>query len=509
MRTAAQTAFLMAIFTLVSKCLGFIREMVMANYFGATYITDAYTMSLTILTVLFMGIIAAVSTAYMPLYSKIIENTGHSEGVRFTNGVINCLLLISILISIIGILFSDQLIAVLASGLTGKTAALASYYIKVLFSYIIFSSTASILESYLQYKGVFLPQIFSGYFISICTIVAIIISAYTSCYFLAYGMVIGYALRFFAIFFIARRKGYHHSFRMPPKEAMREIITLAIPTFIGSYVVYINQFVDKTLASRLAEGSIAALNYAVLLNGMIVGITISVLSTIIYPKLTQANSLEQYERFNSIADKGLHIILIIALPLSLGSMLYSHQVVQIVYERGAFDSVATLKTSAAFFYYSLGLVFTSLNDLLTRIYYAMRNMKNPMIFAGIGVIINIMLNLILVQFMGIRGLALATSTAAFFNTILLIAGIHKNYKSVHLLRSKRKLAKITFASIVSVGISYIIYLLVVIPLNHIIVARIVQLFIAVFIAVIIYLILLFLLKVDEIKLVGALIRKDN
>lgn len=348
MRTAAQTAVLMSILTLGSKLIGFIREMVMSNYFGTSYVTDAYVMAFTILSVLFGGIITAISTAYLPVFSRISESEGKLEGDRFTSEIVNILLAISVVISLIGIFFSDQIIAVFASGFQGETAKLASFFVKVLFSYVIFSSTAAILEAYLQYKGTFLPQIISGYFVSMCTIVAIIISAYTSYYYLAFGMVIGYILRLITMTIIARSRDYKYTLTFRYINNVREIAFLAIPTFIGSYMQYINQFVDKTLASRLVEGSISALNYASLLNNVIIDITITILATIIYPKLTQANSLKQYDRFNELVYKGFNVVVIISLPFSLGAMVYSNQVVQIIYERGAFDITATAMTSSAF-----------------------------------------------------------------------------------------------------------------------------------------------------------------
>jgi putative peptidoglycan lipid II flippase len=119
--------------------------------------------------------------------------------------------MVTVIISLFGIVFSDQIIAILASGFSGETARLASFFAKVLFSYVIFSSTAGILESYLQYKGIFLPQIICGYFVSICTIAAIIISALTSYYYLAFGMLAGYLLRFVVLTFIVRRSGFRYS----------------------------------------------------------------------------------------------------------------------------------------------------------------------------------------------------------------------------------------------------------------------------------------------------------
>lgn len=506
-KTAAQTAILMAILTLVSKCFGFVREMVMANYYGATYVTDAYVMSTTILSVLFGGLIAAISTAYIPIFSTINEKDGEIVGNRFTSSVINLMLIVTVMISFIGILFSDQIISIFASGFSGETAKLASFFVKVLFSYVIFSSITGILESYLQYKGTFLPQIISGYVISICTIIAIIISTYTSYYYLAYGILAGYFLLCTMMVIIAKRRGYKYSITFIRDENVKEIISLAIPTFIGSYIIFINQFIDKTLASNLVEGSISALNYASLINNMIMSITVTILATIIYPKLTKANSLEQYDKFNDIISTGLNIVVIIALPCSLGAMVYSSQVVQIVYERGAFGSVATLMTSSAFFYYVSGLLFMSINSLLTKVYYSIHDMKTPMIFAGIGVIINIVLNLILIQFMAHSGLALATSIAALCNTIMLYLSLRRKHPNIHIFKSRSKLLKIAIAAFISVGVSYIVYLFVIMPLSHIIVARLAQLLFAVAVAGLVYLGLLIALKVDEVKLISQIIRK--
>ena len=133
--------------------------MVMSNYFGTT-MHNAYVMAFTILSVLFGGIITAISTAYLPVFSRISESEGKLEGDRFTSEIVNILLAISVVISLIG--SSDQIIAVFASGFKERQLSLPAF-VKVLFSYVIFSSTAAILEAYLQYKGTFLPQIISGY----------------------------------------------------------------------------------------------------------------------------------------------------------------------------------------------------------------------------------------------------------------------------------------------------------------------------------------------------------
>ena len=146
--TVAQTAVLMAILTLGSKFIGFIREMVMANYYGTSYITDAFVMSNSIPGILFGGIVASIATAYMPVFAKAFEIEGQEEANRYTNSIINMLLLVSLISSVTGILFSDEIVKIFAMGFKGETAELTSFFLKISFSYIFATSFISILNSY-------------------------------------------------------------------------------------------------------------------------------------------------------------------------------------------------------------------------------------------------------------------------------------------------------------------------------------------------------------------------
>lgn len=507
-RTAAQTAMLMAILTLISKFFGFLREMVMANFYGISYITDAYVLAVAIPGILFGGVFIAVGTAYMPVFSKIIEGKGTKEGSEFTSEILNLLLIVSAFAAIMGIVFSDQIVNIFASNnFPAKTAELTSFFVKVTFSYTFFTSTAAVLESYLQYKGVFLSQIVVGYVLNLCLIVVFVISAFTSHYYLVFGYLLGYALRLIILMVIAKKRDFHYTPTLKIDESVKKIAIIAIPVFISSSIQQINVFVDKSLASGLPVGSVAALNYGVVLLSLITGLTITILSTILYPKLNQANSLQDYDRFSEIVGTGLTLVTMLALPFTLGILVYSEQLVQIVYERGTFDAVATAFTASAFFYYGIGLLFLSLNDLLMRAYYSMHDTKLPMIFAGISVIINVTLNLVLVKHMAHNGLALATSIAYMANTVMLLIGMKMKYPHIQVFRSKCKLLKVAIASVVAVGTSYLVYTFVIMPMAHILYMKVLQLGLAVAVAGIVYIVLLIVLKVDEIKLVKGIVRR--
>lgn len=506
-RTAAQTAFWMAVLTLIAKLFGLVREMVMAAFFGTSYVVDAYVMAVAVPGMIFTGLFSSVATAYMPLLSQKIEKEGEKSAYLFTSHMINIIFMIALASSLLGLLFSDQIVNIFASGFEGETAALTSFFIKVTFSYGLFSSAAGILESFLQYRNTFLPQIMVGYLQNVIVIITIMLAALYNYYFLPFGLLIAFAVRGLLFWILAKSRGLRYSLSINNKETIKTILPFAIPVFIGTSISQISIFVDKTLASGLTEGSVSALNYGSLLNGMIMSMFVTVLTTIIYPKLAQANALDNHDRFNEIVEKGTAVIFMIALPFSMGAMLYSEQIVQIVYERGAFDPAATALTQSAYLYYSVGLLFMALNDLLIRVYYSLQDMKNPMIFGGISVIIDIILNFVLVQFMAHNGLALATSIGAACNTLLLIIGLRKKYPDRKLLESKAKIVKIVLAAVIAVGCSYVVYIFIVSFLVHIIFMRMVQLGIAVLVAGVVYLLLLKLFRIEEVMLLKQLVKR--
>ncbi len=508
---AAQIAIFMAILTFGSKVLGFLREMVMAGFFGAGYIVDAYIMALSIPSILFAGFFLSISTAYMPLLSEKVEKEGHIASNKFTTQIINFLLLMTIVTTFIGIIYSKQLVDFFASGFKNQTAELTVFFLRITLFYAVFSSIVGIFESFLQYKNKFIAPIIIGYAQNIIVLLGIVVSAFTSYYNLAYGMLFAYIIRISLLYIQSKRNGFVYNLERnsDSKEDIKKIIVLAIPVFIGSSINQINLFVDKTLASNLIEGSISALNYANLLNTMIMTTTASILATIIYPKLSKANSLNDHLQYNKALSTGFYLILIISVPFCLGAILYNQQIVQIVYERGAFDVKATMMTGGAYLYYSVGLVPLSLNELLLRAYYSKHDMKTPMIFAGICVIINITLSLLLVKVMAHNGLALATSIATFCNMFLLCNGLRHKEAASQLSISKTKIIKILMASIIAIVCSWLFYSTIVLQLQSVIYIRVIQLGITVIFAGLVYILMLIILKIDEIKILKNILKNRS
>lgn len=494
----------MAVFTMGSKILGFIREMVLANYYGAGVITDAFVMAQSIPNMLFASLFSAVATAFMPTFSQKYELEGEKEAKLFTSRVLNILLSISAVSVLLGFLCPELLVKIFANNFSPEQMALTEIYLKVTMCILMFNSICTLMEAFLQYKGVFLPQIVLGYTQNIAIIAVIIISAYTSHYYLTYGVLAGWIIRSVGILFLSKKQNFQYSFDWNLGSAAKNILALALPVFIGGSINQLNAFVDKTLASGLETGSVAALNYANLISGMIMTVTTTILVTLIYPKLTQANSLKDYDRVNNIMEMGTSVVFIIAAPCTLGAMVYSGPVIQAVYERGAFDASASALTAPAFFGYAAGILFQAMTMLLVKLYYSMGDMKTPVKYGIIAGVTNIVLNFALVGRFQQGGLAMATSIAAGVNMVQQYFGLRRKYPEIQLLRSKRKVVKILGSTFVAVALSRVVYG-VLIEIEAI--PGLISLGLAVCMAAVVYLALLIVYKIEEVNLIKDLFHR--
>lgn len=505
-KTAAQTAVLMVMFNLGCKLLGFVREMAMAGYYGAGYVVDSFVMAQSIPNILLGGILVAISTAYMPLYSKRVEKEGEEAGNRYTSQVIFVLVTLSLITAIIGAVFAEPIVKVMATGFDEKARSLTSYYLRITFAYTVFSSIVGVFASFLQYKGSFILQILGDYLQNIAIIVMIVVSAHTNDKWLAMGLFLGYAIRCSFLYYLSHKQGYRFKMQFSGlKRTMQEILELSIPVFLGTTMQEINTFVDRTLASGLKSGSISALNYANQINTIVISLSITILTTIIYPKLVRISTEDNHDSFSAYIQRGFNLVMLIAIPVSIGSIVYSNGIIKLIYERGAFDTAATSMTAAAYAFYSLGIVFVSLNNYMTKIYYSLQEMRQPMICAGIGMGINIVLNIILVRIIQQNGLALATSIAAMVNAVLMVIIFKKKHKEIKLVESRTKIFVIGLASVVSIAFSYMCYLM----LNKSDIGGSLNMLIAMGVAVVAYFIILKMFKVEELNyLLQSLFRRQ-
>lgn len=413
---------MLMISNILVKFLGLARDIVLANTYGTSMYSDAYIVANNIPIVLFTVMSTAISTSFIPMYSEVNEKDGEDKALLFANNFINILLVISILMTILGEVFPDLLVKIFASGFTYEAYNLTIQFTKILLPSVIVIAIMSISGSYLQLKNDFLPISYVSLPNNIIVILSILVAFYyDKPYILAFGTLIGMVSQLIYYYPFMKRNKFKYKLYLNLKDNyFKKTIIMVLPVFIGAAVNEINVIVDRSLVSGLEQGSIAALNYASKLIGFITGVFIVSIVTIVYPKMSKLSAKDEWEKLKEYIVSILDTISIIIIPISVISIMYSEDIVRIIFERGSFDSKSTYMTAISLSAYSIGLIGIGYREILTKAYYSIKDTKTPMINGVIAVLLNIILNIILIRKIGFVGSAIATSIVSILTSLLLI-----------------------------------------------------------------------------------------
>jgi len=443
-----KTALLVMIITILSKILGFGREIILSYVYGASAITDAYLISQTIPSVIFSFISAGIATGFIPLYSRILNEKGQLEANRYTNNLSNALLLLASSIVVIVLLFTQPIVKLFASGFSGDTLALAVAFTRISVFGVYFTALLNIFAGYLMIQDNYIIPALVGLPMNLVIIAALFISTKTNIYVIAIGSVLATASQLLLLIPFVRKTGYRYQPVLNLKdEHIKTMVIIALPVIAGQSVNQINVLVDRTLASGIAVGGISALNYANRLNAFVQGLFVASISTVLYPMISKMAAEDNMNGLKASISEAISIINLLVIPATIGAMIFSKEIVTLLFGRGAFTPEAIDMTGGALFYYSIGMIAFGLRDILSRAFYALQDTKTPMINATIAVVINIILNIVLSKYLGIGGLALATSIAAIVGTLLLFITLRRKIGGFGLKEITKSFIKISIASI--------------------------------------------------------------
>ena len=498
----AQSAAMIAIFTLISKFLGFLREILIAYTYGSGYETDTYFLAMTATVIIMTTIGAALNTTLVPIFTEIDQKSGKDGKLKFLNNILNVVFLISIILALLGFILSPKIIKILASGFKGEQFDLAVKLNRIGLPIVIFLGFTYVFSGYLHSSEIFGPPAIMGLPYNLIFIIFLLFFAKKDhIEGLMLASVIAASTQFLIQVPAIKYQGYRYSLDVNLEDPyLKKALLLVLPVMIGSAVQQINIIVDKTLASNLVDGSISALTYASRINDLIIAVFVMAITTVVFPMLAKAFSNENYSQVNKIMGLGINIILIITVPATIGMLLLAEPIIKIFFERGAFTEIATLMTSQALIFYSLGLVASSLRMLLNRVYYSFQDTRSPMINGITAVAANISLNLILIEPMGHAGLALATSISTTFATLLLFINLRKRLGKIGLKRYLICFFKTLFASIVMGLFVYLIYFKLTPLLPSVWIVELLMLLLSVAVGVFIYVIMCSALRVREMRI---------
>lgn len=495
---AKSTIVLMSV-TMISKLLGFGREIALTTGYGATSQADAYITASGIPMVIFAAIGSALATVFIPLYLEVKNKDGEGKSLAFANNVFNIVIIISLIVSIIGFVFAEPLVKLFAMNFSGQKLQLSVSLTRIMIFGVIFIGLSNIMTSWLQIKNNFIIPGITGLPYNIIIIISIFISLKLDIRILAIGTLIATMSQFIMQVPYAYKTGYKYKLSINLKdEYLRKMIILIIPVFIGVAVNQVNAVVDRSLASTLGDGIITVLNSANRLNTFVIGLFISTLAAVIYPTLSKLSNDENKTDFIESIKSSINSVVLLIIPISIGAIVLSKPVVSLIFERGAFDSEATNMTAIALSFYSIGMIGFALREILSRIFYALQDTRTPMINGALSMILNVILNLMLIKFMGYAGLAFATSMSAIICIILMFISLKKKLGYFGLENIISTITKSTIAAIIMGIACSIVYKFISSIIIGGFVLNAISLFITIVCGAIIYGILLLIFKVKEV-----------
>ncbi len=453
----ARSAGLVGAATLTSRLLGLVRDQVLAYLFGAGNAMDAFNVATRIPNLL-RDLFAegAMSAAFVPAFMRRLTHAGREEAWRLGNQLLNALVVVTGAFVLAGMLFAEPLVRLLAGSyaeVPGKLE-LTVFLTRLLLPFLTLVAVAAALMGMLNslnrffvpalspamynvgiiLSGALLVPLMPG--LGLDPIVAIAIGALLG----GLGQV---ALQVPAL----HREGFRYRAALDPADpGLRRILRLMGPGTLAGAAVQINLLVNMVLATGQGTGAVSWLGYAFRVMYLPIGLFGVSIAAATLPVVSRHAAREEIDGIRDAVSRALRLMLVVTVPATVGLLALGAPVVQLIFERGSFTPEDTAATAAALLFYAPGLAGYSAVRIAVPCFYALGSSVTPTTISMAAVTLNIALNLLLVDLMGYRGLALGASIAALANAIALLAVLRQRLHGLDLGRVLAVLAKIAVAS---------------------------------------------------------------
>lgn len=416
--------------TFISRILGFVRDMIAAQIFGATAAVDAFYVAFKIPN--FMRNLFAegsFSQAFVPVLSDYRTTRTPQEVKTFISHMSAALGLVLLMVTILGVIGAHGLVSVFAPGLDPFRYHLAGEMLRITFPYLMLISLTAFVGAVLNSYGVFGIPAFTPSLLNIC----LIATAFGVTHYFAvpveaqaWGVLIaGFAQLLFQLPALHRI-----GFLVRPRlnwrdEGVKRVLKLMLPALFGSSVAQINLLINTIFASFLVVGSVSWLYYSERLAYFPLGVFGVALATVVLPQLSRHHAAASKEGFGSTLDWGLRCNLLIGIPATITMLIASGPLIVSLFEYGKFTFHDVLMTQRSVIAYAVGLQAFMLLKVLSSAFYARQDVKTPVRIAVVSLVTNMVLSAVLIWPLAHAGLALATSAASWVNVIFLLVILYR------------------------------------------------------------------------------------
>lgn len=445
--------------TLVSRVLGFVRDIFIAKFLGAGMDSDVFFVAFK-LPNFFRRLFAegAFSAAFVPIFCGLLGNGKDAErrklAERFAEDSLAVLTAVLLVFTVLVQMAMPLVMMVLAPGFMDDPVKFqrAIDFAQITFPYLMLISVVALLGGILNGLGRFSAGAAAPILLNLTLLTSLAFfhaDTFETGQALAYAVTIAGMVQVIWMIRGLRRAGFTPRLLMPkitPK--VRELGRVMLPVAVGAGVMQINLIIDMVLASYLPTGSYSFLYYADRLNQLPIGVIGVAVGTVLLPALSRSLSAGKAKRAIYDQNRAMEAALLLTVPAAVALAVIPFELISVLFQRGEFDSIDTEMTAYALMAYSLGLPAYVLVKVLTPAFYSRQDTKTPVKFGMVSLVVNLTLNLILMQFLAHVGLALATAIASWTNVALLYGSLAKRGHFHVDVRLKAKVFKIAGSSAV-------------------------------------------------------------
>jgi putative peptidoglycan lipid II flippase len=457
-RLNTKAAGIIGLAVMCSRVLGLARELIFAALFGGGRALDAFTVAFRIPNLL-RDLFAegALSTAFVTTFSKTIARGGDEAAWRLANKVATMTALVLGALCVLGMVFSDSLVGLLAPGFDQDKAALTAHLTRIMFPFILLVSIAALVMGMLNAKNVFgVPAMASSFFNIGSIIGGLVLGYWLDPHFgpraligLAFATVIGGTLQLAVQLPSLARLGYRFRPDLRWRDAgVKAVLLLMGPSVIAASTTQFNVLINSIFASGLEDGAIFWLAAAFRLMQLPLGIFGVALGTVTLPLLSRLVVAGRMDAFRSELARAMRWALLLTLPAMAGLMMLAEPIISVVYQHGKFNAYQATQAAGALRYYAIGLAGYAALKVLVNAFYALDKRKTPMMVSFLAVGLNLLFNWIFTIRLGWghRGLAFSTGCIATFNFLLLYLLMQFQLKGLESRRLLLLLVKVAVAS---------------------------------------------------------------
>jgi putative peptidoglycan lipid II flippase len=400
---------------LLTKLMGLVREPLITRAFGAGESLDAYYAAFNLpdlLHTLMAG--GALTTILIPLFTETLTQRGKDEAWRFASAVINLVVLGTALFAALIVWFAHPLVGCcLAPGFSAEQQALTADLMRLILLSTIIFALAGVLMGLLNAQHHFASPAFAPALYNLGIIGgAVFLAPRFGVYGLAYGVIIGSLLHLASHFPPLFHQGVQYRFSLAWRDPLiAQMLRLMGPRVLALGVVKLNTLVGTNLASQLSEGSVTALNLAWLVMQIPETIIATAIGIVVFPTLSHYAVTNQLDKLCETMTTALRAILLLSVPALLGLLLLGKPIVQLLFQGGRFSAEATDAVVWALQFYALALLGHSFLEVATRVFYARKDTRTPLLAAVLAMLLNLVLAFTLVTVLAHGGIALANALA--------------------------------------------------------------------------------------------------